>query len=197
MSSKIGVIDSLLKKVDMLILGGGMIFTFYAAKGLSVGSSLVEEDKIELAKELMITAEKTGVELLLPTDVVLADKFAADAKTQICAFDKIPDGWMGLDVGPASLALFQSKLKTCKTVVWNGPMGVFEMEAFAKGTFGVADTLAEMSDAITIIGGGDSVAAVEKAGLADKMSHISTGGGASLELLEGKVLPGVAALNDA
>jgi len=185
------------KKVDMLILGGGMIFTFYKAKGLSVGSSLVEEDKVELAKELMATAEKTGVELLLPTDVVLADKFAADAKTQICAADAIPDGWMGLDVGPASLELFQSKLKTCKTVVWNGPMGVFEMEAFAKGTFGVADTLAEMSDAITIIGGGDSVAAVEKAGLADKMSHISTGGGASLELLEGKVLPGVAALNEA
>jgi len=196
-SSKIGVIDSLLKKVDILILGGGMIFTFYKAKGLSVGSSLVEEDKVELAKELMATAEKTGVELLLPTDVVLADKFAADAKTQICAADAIPDGWMGLDVGPASLELFQSKLKTCKTVVWNGPMGVFEMEAFAKGTFGVADTLAEMGDAITIIGGGDSVAAVEKAGLADKMSHISTGGGASLELLEGKVLPGVAALNEA
>merc|ERR1719183_19345 len=196
-SSKIGVIDSLLKKVDILILGGGMIFTFYQAKGLSVGSSLVEEDKADLAKELMATAEKTGVELLLPTDVVLADKFAADAKTQICAANAIPDGWMGLDVGPASLDLFQSKLKTCKTVVWNGPMGVFEMEAFAKGTFGVADTLAEMGDAITIIGGGDSVAAVEKAGLADKMSHISTGGGASLELLEGKVLPGVAALNEA
>lgn len=196
-SSKIGVIESLLKSVDMLILGGGMIFTFYKAQGLSVGSSLVEEDKVELAKTLMVDAKAKGVELLLPTDVVLADKFAADANTQICAADKIPDGWMGLDVGPDTIKSFQTKLKTCKTVVWNGPMGVFEMEAFAKGTFSIADTLAEMTDAITIIGGGDSVAAVEMAGLADKMSHISTGGGASLELLEGKVLPGVAALNEA
>lgn len=196
-SSKIGVIESLLKSVDILILGGGMIFTFYKAQGLSVGSSLVEEDKVELAKTLMVEAKAKGVELLLPTDVVLADKFAADANTQICAADKIPDGWMGLDVGPDTIKSFQTKLKTCKTVVWNGPMGVFEMEAFAKGTFAIADTLAEMTDAITIIGGGDSVAAVEMAGLADKMSHISTGGGASLELLEGKVLPGVAALNEA
>jgi phosphoglycerate kinase len=195
-SSKIGVIESLLKSVDMLILGGGMIFTFYKAKGLSVGSSLVEEDKIELAKTLMADAEAKGVELLLPTDVLLADKFAADADTQVAAADAIPDGWMGLDVGPDTISSFQEKLKTCKTVVWNGPMGVFEMDAFAKGTFAIADTLATMDDAITIIGGGDSVAAVEKAGLADKMSHISTGGGASLELLEGKVLPGVAALNE-
>mmetsp|Transcript_25625 Transcript_25625/g.35405 ORF Transcript_25625/g.35405 Transcript_25625/m.35405 type:complete len:473 (+) Transcript_25625:81-1499(+) len=196
-SSKIGVIQTLLNKCDMLILGGGMIFTFYKAKGLSVGSSLVEEDKIELATELMAAAEKQGVEFLLPTDVVLADKFAPDANTQIVSADAIPDGWMGLDVGPDSIALFNEKLATCKTVVWNGPMGVFEMDAFSKGTFAVAETLASMTDAITIIGGGDSVAAVEKAGLADKMSHISTGGGASLELLEGKVLPGVAALNDA
>merc|ERR1719183_1614013 len=195
-SSKIGVIESLLKSVDMLILGGGMIFTFYKAQGLSVGSSLVEEDKIELAKTLMADAEAKGVELLLPTDVLLADKFAADAETQVAAADAIPDGWMGLDVGPDTITSFQEKLKTCKTVVWNGPMGVFEMDAFAKGTFAIADTLATMDDAITIIGGGDSVAAVEKAGLADKMSHISTGGGASLELLEGKVLPGVAALNE-
>jgi phosphoglycerate kinase len=196
-SSKIGVIESLLKKVDILILGGGMIFTFYKAKGMAVGSSLVEDDKIDLAKSLMAQAEEKGVEFLLPTDVVLADKFAADANTKIVSVNDMEDGWMGLDVGPDSLKMFQEKLATCKTVVWNGPMGVFEMDAFAKGTFGVADTLAGMSDAITIIGGGDSVAAVEKAGLADKMSHISTGGGASLELLEGKTLPGVAALNEA
>merc|ERR1719424_1732806 len=163
---------------------------------MDVGSSLVEDDKIELAKELMASAEKKGVKILLPTDVVLADKFAADANTQTVAVDAIPDGWMGLDIGPDSLKTFQDELAECKTVVWNGPMGVFEMEAFAKGTYGVADTLAAL-DGITIIGGGDSVAAVEQAGLADKMSHISTGGGASLELLEGKVLPGVATLNEA
>jgi len=196
-SSKIGVIESLLAKCDKLFMGGGMIFTFYKAQGKGVGSSLVEEDKVELAKELMASAEAKGVKFLLPTDVVVADKFAADAATQVVSVDSIPDGWMGLDIGPDSLAFFQKELKECNTVVWNGPMGVFEMEAFAKGTFGVADTLAEMTDAITIIGGGDSVAAVEQAGLAEKMSHISTGGGASLELLEGKVLPGVAALNEA
>jgi len=195
-SSKIGVIEALLNSCDMLILGGGMIFTFYKAKGLSVGSSLVEEDKIELATSLMKTAEEKGVEFLLPTDVVLADKFAPDAETQVVAADAIPDGWMGLDVGPDTVKTFQEKLATCKTVVWNGPMGVFEMEAFAKGTFAIADTLAGMSDAITIIGGGDSVAACEQSGRASEMSHISTGGGASLELMEGKVLPGVAALAD-
>jgi len=195
-SSKIGVIESLLAKTDKIILGGGMIFTFYKALGKSVGSSLVEDDKIELAKELMAKAEEKGVKLLLPTDVVVADNFAADANTQTVSVDDIPDGWMGLDIGPDSVASFQEELKECKSVIWNGPMGVFEMEAFAKGTFAIADTLAEL-DGITIIGGGDSVAAVEKAGLADKMSHISTGGGASLELLEGKVLPGVAALDEA
>merc|ERR1719199_2443568 len=142
-----------------------MIFTFYKAKGLSVGSSLVEEDKIELAKTLMADAEAKGVELLLPSDVLLADKFAADANTQVAAADAIPDGWMGLDVGPDTIKSFQAKLETCKTVVWNGPMGVFEMDAFAKGTFAIADTLANLNG-ITIIGGGDSVAAVEKAGLA-------------------------------
>ena len=135
------------------------------------------------------------MQILLPTDVVIADKFAADANTKIESVDNIPDGWMGLDIGPDSVKAFQAELKGCKTVIWNGPMGVFEMEAFAKGTFAIAETLAAL-DGITIIGGGDSVAAVEKAGLADKMSHISTGGGASLELLEGKVLPGVAALNE-
>lgn len=198
-SSKIGVIESLLDKVDKLFLGGGMIFTFYKAQGKAVGASLVEEDKLDLARSLIESAKKKGVEFILPTDVIIADKFAADANTKVVSIDAIPDGWMGLDIGPDSLKAFQASLSDCKTVVWNGPMGVFEMEAFAKGTFGVADTLAEMSakGAITIIGGGDSVAAVEQAGLADKMSHISTGGGASLELLEGKVLPGVAALDEA
>jgi len=196
-SSKIGVIETLLNKADKLFLGGGMIFTFYKAQGLSVGASLVEDDKIDLAKSLIAMAEEKGVKLLLPTDVVLADKFAADAATQVVQVGAIPDGWMGLDIGPDSVVSFQKELKECNTVIWNGPMGVFEMEAFAKGTFAIADTLAGMSDAITIIGGGDSVAAVEAAGLADKMSHISTGGGASLELLEGKVLPGVAALAEA
>jgi len=195
-SSKIGVIESLLQKTDKIILGGGMIFTFYKALGKSVGASLVEDDKIDLAKELMAKAEAKGVKLLLPTDVVVADKFAADANTQVVSVDNIPEGWMGLDVGPDSVKSFQAELNECKSVIWNGPMGVFEMDAFAKGTFAIADTLANL-DGITIIGGGDSVAAVEKAGLADKMSHISTGGGASLELLEGKVLPGVAALDEA
>ena len=173
-----------------------MVFTFLAARGLGVGSSLVEEDKIELARELEAKAKAKGVELLLPTDVVVADKFAADANTKTVSVDAIPDGWMGLDIGPDSVKSFQAELNECKSVIWNGPMGVFEMEAFAKGTFAIADTLANLNG-ITIIGGGDSVAAVEAAGLADKMSHISTGGGASLELLEGKVLPGVAALDEA
>ena len=194
-SSKIGVIESLLAKSDKVILGGGMIFTFYKALGKSVGASLVEDDKVELAKTLMAEAEKKGVKLLLPTDVVVADKFAADANTKVVSVDAIPEGWIGLDIGPDSVASFQKELNECKSVIWNGPMGVFEMDAFAKGTFAIADTLANLNG-ITIIGGGDSVAAVEKAGLADKMSHISTGGGASLELLEGKVLPGVAALDD-
>ena len=195
-SSKIGVIETLLNKADKVILGGGMIFTFYKALGKDVGSSLVEDDKIDLAKELMAKAEEKGVKLLLPSDVVVADAFAADAKTQTVSVDAIPDGWMGLDIGPDSVKEFQKELNECKSVIWNGPMGVFEMDAFAKGTFAIADTLANL-DGITIIGGGDSVAAVEKAGLADKMSHISTGGGASLELLEGKVLPGVDALDEA
>ena len=195
-SSKIGVIESLLAKVDYLLLGGGMVFTFYKAKGMKVGSSLVEEDKLELATKLEKVAKDKGVQLLLPTDLVVADKFAADANTQIVAATDIPDGWMGLDIGPDSVKTFSDALKKCSTILWNGPMGVFEIDAFAKGTFAIADVLAEAKDATTIIGGGDSVAAVEKAGLADKMSHISTGGGASLELLEGKVLPGVAALQN-
>lgn len=196
-SSKIGVIESLLEKCDKIILGGGMIFTFFKARGMSVGSSLVEEDKLDLARELEAKAKAKGVEFILPTDVVVADKFAPDANTQVVSVDAIPDGWMGLDIGPKSIDLLNGALSDCQTVIWNGPMGVFEFDAFAKGTFAIADTLAKKTDAITIIGGGDSVAAVEKAGVADKMSHISTGGGASLELLEGKVLPGVAALNEA
>merc|ERR1711871_10367 len=196
-SSKISVIESMLAKVDKLILGGGMVFTFLKARGLSVGSSLVEDDQLELAAKLEALAKERGVELVLASDVTVADAFAPDANTQIVPVDAIPDGWMGLDIGPDSIKDVQRALGDCKTVIWNGPMGVFEMPAFAKGTNAVAETLAGMNDCITIIGGGDSVAAVEQAGLADKMSHISTGGGASLELLEGKVLPGVAALDEA
>ncbi len=198
-SSKIGVIETLLDKVDKIFIGGGMIFTFYKARGMSVGGSLVEEDKLDLAKKLEAKAKEKGVEFLLPTDVIVADKFAADANTQTVSVDDIPDGWMGLDIGPDSVKTFQDALADCKSVIWNGPMGVFEMEAFAKGTTGIATTLAGLTDkgCITIIGGGDSVAAVEQAGLADQMSHISTGGGASLELLEGKTLPGIAALDEA
>lgn len=198
-SSKIGVIETLLDKCDKLLIGGGMIFTFYKARGLSVGKSLVEEDKLELAKELEAKAKEKGVELLLPTDVVVADNFAPDAKSQTVGIEAIPDGWMGLDIGPDAIKTFQAALADCKCVIWNGPMGVFEFDAFAAGTTAIAESLAELTPkgAITIIGGGDSVAAVEKAKVADQMSHISTGGGASLELLEGKVLPGIAALDEA
>lgn len=198
-SSKIGVIETLLEKCDKLLIGGGMIFTFYKARGLSVGKSLVEEDKLELAKSLEAKAKEKGVELLLPTDVVVADNFAADAEAQTVSVESIPDGWMGLDIGPDAIKVFQDALADCKCVIWNGPMGVFEFDKFAKGTEAIAHTLAELTDkgTTTIIGGGDSVAAVEKVGVASKMSHISTGGGASLELLEGKELPGIVALDDA
>merc|ERR1719453_2981434 len=182
-SSKIGVIESLMEKVDKIV----------------IGSSLVEEDQLELATKLEKIAAEKGIDFILPTDVIVADKFAADASTQTVSVENIPEGWMGLDNGPEATKEIIAKLNECKTVIWNGPMGVFEFEAFAKGTFDIADCLAEITPkgCTTIIGGGDSVAAVEKAGLADKMSHISTGGGASLELLEGKVLPGVAALQEA
>jgi phosphoglycerate kinase len=198
-SSKIGVIETLLDKVDYLLLGGGMIFTFYKARGLSVGKSLVEEDKLDLARALEAKAAAKGVKFLLPTDVVVADNFKPDANAQTVSINDIPDGWMGLDIGPDSVKVFQEALSHCKSAIWNGPMGVFEFDKFAVGTEAIAKTLAELTGTgtITIIGGGDSVAAVEKVGLADKMSHISTGGGASLELLEGKVLPGIAALNEA
>ena len=197
-SSKIGVLEALIDKCDKILIGGGMIFTFYKARGLSVGKSLVEEDKLELAKELEAKAAAKGVQMLLPTDVVLADNFSPDANSQIASIEAIPDGWMGLDIGPDSVKVFQEALADCQTVIWNGPMGVFEFDKFAAGTNAIAHTLADLSakGTITIIGGGDSVAAVEKVGVAEKMSHISTGGGASLELLEGKVLPGVAALDE-
>ena len=197
-SSKISVIESMLSKVDKLVLGGGMVFTFLKARGIKVGKSLVEDDQLELAKKLEKIAAEKNVKLYLASDVVVADKFAPDAANKVVDISEIPDEWMGLDIGPKTIAEIQAGLADCKTVIWNGPMGVFEMDAFAKGTFAVANTLAELTGkgCITIIGGGDSVAAVEKAGLADKMSHISTGGGASLELLEGKVLPGVAALEE-
>jgi phosphoglycerate kinase len=198
-SSKIGVIETLLDKVDKLIIGGGMIFTFYQARGLKVGKSLVEENKLELAKSLEAKAKEKGVALLLPTDVVVADAFSADANTQTVSIEEIPDGWMGLDIGPDSVKVFQDALADCKSVIWNGPMGVFEIDKFAVGTEAIARSLAALTatGTITIIGGGDSVAAVEKVGVADQMSHISTGGGASLELLEGKKLPGIEALDDA
>lgn len=198
-SSKIGVIETLLDKVDKLLIGGGMIFTFYKARGLNVGKSLVEEDKLELAKSLEAKAKERGVDLLLPTDVVVADKFAADANSQTVSIENIPDDGMGLDIGPDSVKTFQDALASCKSVIWNGPMGVFEFDKFAVGTEAIARTLADLTQqgVITIIGGGDSVAAVEKVGVAEQMSHISTGGGASLELLEGKELPGIAALDDA
>jgi len=200
-SSKIGVIETLLDKVDKLLIGGGMIFTFYKARGLSVGKSLVEEekDKLELAKTLEAKAKERGVQLLLPTDVVVANNYAADADSKTVSIEAIPDGWMGLDIGPDSVKVFQDALADCKTVIWNGPMGVFEFDKFAVGTEAIAHTMAELTTkgATTIIGGGDSVAAVEKVGVAKQMSHISTGGGASLELLEGKVLPGIEALDEA
>ncbi|OAY78916.1 phosphoglycerate kinase, cytosolic [Ananas comosus] len=198
-STKIGVMESLLAKVDILVLGGGMIFTFFKAQGYSVGSSLVEEDKLDLATSLLEKAKSKGVSILLPSDVVIANKFAADAESKVVPASAIPDGWMGLDVGPDAIKTFCEALDTTKTIIWNGPMGVFEFEKFAVGTDAIAKKLAELTGkgVTTIIGGGDSVAAVEKAGLADKMSHISTGGGASLELLEGKPLPGVLALEDA
>jgi phosphoglycerate kinase len=198
-STKIPVIESLIDKCDKIFIGGGMIFTFYRAMGLSVGKSMVEEDFIETARGLLEKAKAKGVKFFLPTDVIVADEFKADANSKTVPISAIPDGWMGLDIGEESLALFKNELSDCKTVVWNGPMGVFEFEKFSKGTFGVAHALADVTAAggITIIGGGDSVAAVNLAKLDDKMSHISTGGGASLEMLEGKVLPGVAALDDA
>ncbi len=194
-SDKIGVIENLLHKVDTLIIGGGMANTFLAAQGYQTGKSLVEADKLELARELMAAAKTKGVSLLLPEDVVAADRFAADADRKTVPVDQIPAEWMALDIGPASAASYAAALTGAKTVVWNGPMGVFEFDAFAVGTEAVARAVAA-SGAKSIVGGGDSVAALEKLKLAGKITHISTGGGASLEFLEGKELPGIAALAD-
>ncbi|WP_018702236.1 phosphoglycerate kinase [Anaeromusa acidaminophila] len=194
-SDKIGVIENLLTKVDRLIIGGGMANTFLAAKGFATGKSLVEEDKLELARELMAKAKTAGKELLLPVDVTIADRFAADAANKVVAADAIEGDWMALDIGPVTSQAYAEALRDAKTVVWNGPMGVFEMDVFAKGTEAVAKAVAA-SGAKSIVGGGDSIAALEKLGLAREITHISTGGGASLEFLEGKVLPGVAALAD-
>ena len=194
-SDKIGVIENLLTKVDRLIIGGGMANTFLAAKGFATGKSLVEEDKLDLARELMVKAKNAGKELLLPVDVTIVDRFAADAANKVVAADAIEGDWMALDIGPVTSKAYAEALKDAKTVVWNGPMGVFEMDVFAKGTEAVAKAVAA-SGAKSIVGGGDSIAALEKLGLAREITHISTGGGASLEFLEGKVLPGVAALAD-
>jgi phosphoglycerate kinase len=194
-SDKILVIENLLAKVDALVIGGGMAYTFLKAQGHEIGKSLLEADKIELAGELLAKAEKRGVRLLLPQDHVIAREFKADAEHRICTNADFPAEWMGLDIGPQTAELFAGLLKNAGTVVWNGPMGVFEFPAFAQGTFAVARALAD-SDALSIIGGGDSVAAVNQSGLDDRMTHISTGGGASLEFLEGKELPGIAALTD-
>jgi len=194
-SDKIKVINNLLEKVDTLVIGGGMAYTFLKAQGYAIGTSLVEEDKVDYAKEMIEKAEAKGVKLLLPVDNISADKFAADATPVETADQNIADGFMGLDIGPKTAKMYSDAVKEAKTVVWNGPMGVFEFENFAKGTIAVAEALAE-SDATTIIGGGDSAAAVNILGFGDKMTHISTGGGASLEFLEGKELPGIVALND-
>jgi phosphoglycerate kinase len=194
-SGKIDVITNLLGKVDALLIGGGMAYTFYKAKGLPVGNSLVEEDKVDLARRILQDAEKAGVTLLLPADNVIADKFEADAQTRIVGEDGIEDGWMALDIGPETARTYAAEIAQAKTVVWNGPMGCFEMKPFAEGTLAVAKAVAD-ADCVSIIGGGDSVSAVNQAGLADQMTHISTGGGASLEFLEGKALPGVVALSD-
>jgi phosphoglycerate kinase len=194
-SDKVNVIMNLMTKVDALIIGGAMAYTFYRAKGLPTGKSLVEEDKVDLARDILAQAQTSGINLLLPVDHIIADKFDAAAATKVVGEAGILDGWMALDIGPESAKLFAAEVRKAKTVVWNGPMGCFEMAPFAAGTLAIAKALAE-TKCLSIVGGGDSVSAVNKSGLADKMTHISTGGGASLEFLEGKVLPGVAALSD-
>lgn len=197
-SDKIGVIENMIDKVDTIIIGGGMAHTFDAAKGLPIGKSLCEKDKFELALDLLKKAEAKGVKVVLPLDLTIADDFSATANTKIVDVDKVPEDWEALDSGPKTSEAYVEALKGAKTVVWNGPMGVFEFDAFAKGTLAVAKAVAEATEqgAISIVGGGDSIAALKKTGLADKISHISTGGGATLEFLEGKVLPGIAAIAD-
>ena len=192
---KIGVIENLLEKVDHLIIGGGLSYTFTKAQGYSVGKSLLEEDKIELARGFIEKAKEKGVQLHMPVDAVVANEFSKDAETQVVDITNIPEDWMGLDIGPKTAEKYAEIIKNSKLIIWNGPMGVFEMDKFANGTKAVANAMAE-TEGYTVIGGGDSAAAVEKFGVADKMDHISTGGGASLELMEGKELPGIVALND-
>ncbi|MGE5577857.1 MAG: phosphoglycerate kinase [Syntrophothermus sp.] len=194
-ADKIGVIENLLGKVNVLIIGGAMAYTFLKARGYEIGNSILDEENVDFARRMIDEAPKKGVKLLLPIDVVVADEFKEDARQQIVAVDKIPAGWQGMDIGPKTWEAFADEIRRARTVVWNGPMGVFEMPPFAVGTKAVAEAMAECQGT-TIIGGGDSAAAVELLGYADKMTHISTGGGASLEFLEGKELPGVAALND-
>lgn len=197
-SGKIDVINNLMNKVDNLLIGGGMAFTFFKAQGLEIGKSLLEEDRIEMAKEILQKAKLNNINLFLPVDVVIADKFDNNANTEIVDVNNIKSEWQGLDIGPKTIEVFKSIILMSKTVVWNGPMGVFEMNNFSKGTFEIAKALAEATQngVTTIVGGGDSAAAISKAGLENKVSHVSTGGGASLEFLEGKTLPGVAALTD-
>jgi phosphoglycerate kinase len=194
-SDKINVINSLLDKVDTLIIGGGMAYTFLKGQGYTIGTSLLEADRVDYSKDMLKKAEEKGVKLLLPVDNIVADKFSADAAPVVTEDQNIPDGFMGLDIGPKTAELYADAIKDAKTVVWNGPMGVFEFENFAGGTIAVAKAMAD-ADAVTVIGGGDSAAAVNILGFGDQMTHISTGGGASLEFLEGKELPGIAALND-
>ena len=195
-SDKIGVIDSLLEKVDTLMIGGGMAYTFFKAQGYEVGNSLCEVDKCDLALELMEKAKNKGVKMLLPVDTKVGKEFKPDTESKTVAWTEIPEGWEGFDIGEKTIEMFEKELDNAKTVIWNGPVGLFEFDQFAIGTNAIAQKLATLSDAVTIIGGGDSAAAVEKAGLANKMSHVSTGGGASLEFLEGKKLPGIEALMD-
>ena len=197
-SGKIDVIKNLMNKADVLLLGGGMIFTFFKAQGKEIGKSLLEEDRIDMAREILQQAETSSCKLVLPRDVLVADKFDAEAKTQVVDVDHIPEDWLGVDIGPETIEEFKNILNEAKTVVWNGPMGVFEIPAFARGTEEIAQHLAVITEkgAITVVGGGDSAAAVKKFGLTGKLTHVSTGGGASLEFLEGKELPGVAALTD-
>lgn len=194
-SDKIGVIENLIEKADTIIIGGGMAYTFLKSEGYEIGDSLCEEDRLELARELKAKAQAKGIGFLLPLDSKLGDHFAEDCETAFADFDKMPKGWMGMDIGPKTIALYSETVKKAGTVIWNGPMGVFEFDAFADGTRAVAEAMAE-SGAVTVVGGGDSAAAMKKFGLEDKVTHISTGGGASLEFLEGKVLPGVEALED-
>ncbi|NLV88280.1 MAG: phosphoglycerate kinase [Tissierellia bacterium] len=194
-SDKIGVIENLINIVDTIIIGGGMAFTFLKAQGYEIGKSLLEEDKIDLAKELIEKAKEKNIKLMLPVDVVVAKEFKNDTEFKVVSIDNIPEDMMGLDIGEETIKLYSEEIKQGKTIVWNGPMGVFEMENFAKGTISIAKAMAE-SEGTTIVGGGDSASAVEKSGYGHKMTHISTGGGASLELLEGKVLPGIAAISE-